>query len=159
MILSSECPQNSLYIWSNFRLLVEESFVWQGLQLISAGYRPGHVSKHGHVYISWTLSWEKTCLWCFKSLEISSGINGCKGIETNTNSLYFCYKQIDWCGEVGVVGLKTNLFFVSRAAPAEENTTLEWKLYPPRELKYRTWGKGKSSSNLPLGGDMEVPRR
>ena len=30
---------------------------------------------------------------------------------------------------------------------------------PPRELTYPTWGKGKSSSNMPYQGDMLIPWR
>ena len=38
---------------------------------------------------------------------------------------------------------------------------LSYTIYyiPSRELTYPSFGKGKSSSNLPLGGDMLVPRR
>jgi len=40
-----------------------------------------------------------------------------------------------------------------------DHTTVEFVYIPSRELAYLTWGKGKSSSIMPLAGDMLVPRR
>lgn len=103
-----------MYVWSNFRLLAEEPFVWQSLQLMSAGDCHGHVSKHGHfLYLLDFVLRPNVPLILEKFPHISSGINVCKSIENKTRNYHkfsiVCYKQIhqiDSCGVVGVVGLE-----------------------------------------------------
>ena len=44
---------------------------------------------------------------------------------------------------------------ISSLIPSENKITK----VPSRELTYPTWGKGKPSSKVPLGGDMLVPTK
>ena len=135
------------------KLAVEEPFVWQSLQLMSAGDCHGHVSKHGHfLYLLDFVLRPNVPLILEKSQNIQWGINVCKGIEKKTrNSLLYDYKT--HVGVVGVVGLVSQLVLPRpRAVPAEVfscwQSTIEMGGYPPWELKYHHKKKGKSSSNF-----------
>ena len=165
-MISWECPQNSLYIWSNFRLLVEEPFVWQSLQLMSAGDCHGHVSKHGYfLYLLDFVLRPNVPLILETSQNIQLASMFAKVGKTNEilyNMCIYIYvtsKSIKstHVGVVGVVGLVCQLVLPRpRAVPAEvyecwqfAKSTIEMAKFP-WELKYPTppTKKGKSSSNF-----------
>ena len=63
-----------------------------------------------------------------------------------------CFHQF-WCLLAGKVSRQiTDCFLFEQDYSGEERI-------PSRELTYPTWGKGKSSSNMPYQGDMLIPWR
>ena len=49
--------------------------------------------------------------------------------------------------------------FTTQGRCKQQKTTLQQIWIPSRELTYPTWGKGKSSSNMPYQGDMLISWR
>ena len=124
------------------------------------GAVPGQSCLHGdsHSLHMWQLSWPPPAFhqlaWPKTAIMLNLPGTQSKKVSWKPSTLSVCARRLDLC----LSRWKWSVISTLKWLPYIKYEPMTIKIIiPSRKLRYPTWGKGKSTSNMPYQGDILIP--